>query len=127
LVDDLAEITKYLLITFGKEKAFLTGVSWGASLALLTAHRSPELFYAVSVRGTTVSQKVSDLKATNILLEKLKQAGEKKEYIRLMEVATPTLKDFHAFEYQRSLMNKFGMIFTHCRTKSCSQYSLFGT
>jgi len=124
LVNDLVEITNYLLTKFGKEKAFLTGVSWGATLALLTAHRTPKLYYAVSVRGTSVSQEVSNQQATEILLEKLKAAGEKKEYIRLQEVSTPTLKDFQALKYHRSLMNKFGMIFTHCRTERCGQYSL---
>jgi len=124
LVDDLVEVTKYLLITFGKEKAFLTGVSWGATLVVLTAHRNPELFYAVSVRGVLVSQEISNQQATNILLAKLKEAGEKKEYIRLQEVASPRLKDFAALKFQRSLMNKFGMIFTHCRTERCTQYSL---
>jgi len=124
LVDDMVEITMYLLTRFGKEKAFLTGVSWGATLAVLTAHRTPELFYAVSVRGVTVSQEESNQESTKILLEKLKGAAEKKEYIRLQEVASPRLKDFAALKYQRSLMNKFGMIFTHCRTHRCNQYSL---
>ncbi len=46
LVEDAAEITRYLMKKFNKQKIYLMGHSWGSFLGSFTIHKYPELYSA---------------------------------------------------------------------------------
>lgn len=46
LVLDTIEVTNYLRERFGREKIYLLGHSWGTSLGVQVAEKSPDLYYA---------------------------------------------------------------------------------
>jgi CubicO group peptidase (beta-lactamase class C family)/pimeloyl-ACP methyl ester carboxylesterase len=61
MVTDTIEVTNYLRERFDKEKIYLVGNSWGATLGVLAVQQNPELFHALIGTGQMVSQRETDI------------------------------------------------------------------
>lgn len=61
LIDDTLSVTDYLRERFGEERVYLVGNSWGTTLGVLAAQRSPERFAAFVGAGQMVSQRATDI------------------------------------------------------------------
>lgn len=60
LVEDAAEVVRFLKTKFSKEKIYLLGHSWGSMLGSFTVQRHPELFHAYIGVGQTGNQADSE-------------------------------------------------------------------
>ena len=96
LVNDTIEITLYILRLFNRKKLHIVGHSWGTILGILAISQEPHLYkcyFGVSqIANVADSEKLSYMK----VLEKAKQVGNYKAYIKLSKIGPPpgnNLKD----------------------------------
>ena len=54
-IEDGYELTRYLCETFGEEKIYLVGESWGSALGIFLIDKAPELYHAFIGTGQMVS------------------------------------------------------------------------
>ena len=59
-VDDVIDVTKYLIDRFDQDQVYLLGQSWGSLLGVLAAQREPQLFRAFIGVGQMVSPAETD-------------------------------------------------------------------
>lgn len=55
IVDDAAEVITYLRKTYGKDKVFVLGHSWGSVVGISLARKHPELLYAYVGMGQVIN------------------------------------------------------------------------
>lgn len=75
-VADTIELTNYLRERFGEEKIYLTGESWGTTLGVLAVQRQPELYYAFIASGQMVSQRETDRRLYQDVLDLAERTGD---------------------------------------------------
>jgi pimeloyl-ACP methyl ester carboxylesterase len=74
-VTDTAELSRYLLKRFHKEKMYLMGHSWGTLLGVLAATRYPELYYAYGGIGQFVEGRENEEVGHAYALERARETG----------------------------------------------------
>lgn len=57
MVDDVIEVSRYLMREFGQERIALVGHSWGTLIGMLAAAKAPELYFAYVGSGLDVCPK----------------------------------------------------------------------
>ncbi len=85
LIDDTAEVARYLCSRFGREKLILLGHSWGSFIGIQAASKYPELFrYYIGV-GQISDQRESEMRAFQYIREELISRGGGKDLKKLEE------------------------------------------
>lgn len=84
LISDTKELTNYLRNRFGKEKIYLMGRSGGTFIGIQVAANAPELYYAYIGVGQMSNQLESEKLAYEYILDKYREAGDKKMVRQLM-------------------------------------------
>lgn len=117
LVSDTSAIAKYLCERFEKKKVYLLGHSWGSYIAIQSAARNPELYYAYigmsQISNTTKSEQL----AYNYMIKRYTEMGNTKMVDKLKQFDIHNSKsDFNL--YQRSslrdeCMHDLGVGTTH--------------
>jgi pimeloyl-ACP methyl ester carboxylesterase len=69
MVDDAAVVTQYLENTYGKNKIFLLGHSWGSVLGITLVHEHPEWFYAYIGTGQMIDEERSEAEGYQFALD----------------------------------------------------------
>jgi pimeloyl-ACP methyl ester carboxylesterase len=82
-IADTLAVTDYLRNRFGKEKIYLMGHSGGAFIGLRAAARAPEVYHAYIGVAQMVHQLRSEQIAYEYMLERFKQAGDRRMVRRL--------------------------------------------
>jgi len=68
-ISDTIELTQYLRDRFDEKKIYLLGESWGSTLGVLAIQRQPESYYAYIGSGQMVSQRETDRRIYQDILE----------------------------------------------------------
>lgn len=87
-VNDIKEVSEYLIDRFNKEKIYLMGHSWGTIIGVEAAKKFPELFHAYIGAAQMVSVKEADKIIYNRLLEYAKE-NDKDLEDKLIEMGEP--------------------------------------
>jgi proline iminopeptidase len=99
IINDTAELSRYLAERFDERKIYLAGTSWGTTLGVLTVQRHPELFHAFIGGGQMVSQRETDLRIYDDLLTQSQRAGETAVVDKLREFGPPPYEDLYGNAY----------------------------
>lgn len=114
LVEDAAALVEYLCNTFGREKIYAIGGSWGSLLGsrLLAAH--PEHLYAFVGFGQVVNIHRNELISWQYCLDEARKAGNQKDIETLEKIGPPEQgcykgdDIFDAMMLQRNILMKYG-------------------
>lgn len=82
IVDDLNEVTLYLLKRFNKEKLFLAGHSWGSYVAALEVQKNPHLYHAFIGIGQVDNVMENENKGFNFVKENILSSGDEKAILK---------------------------------------------
>lgn len=88
-IDDGYELTKYLCETFGQEKIYLVGESWGSALGIFLIDRAPELYHAFIGTGQMISFLDTELMDYEFAMELAREKGDTKTLETLISNGTP--------------------------------------
>ncbi len=92
-VSDTVELTNYLRQRFDEEKIYLLGESWGTTLGVLAVQQQPELYYAWLGSGQMVSQRETDRRLYQDVLDLAKQTGNEKLATKMRSYGEPPYAD----------------------------------
>jgi proline iminopeptidase len=99
IVEDTAQLARYLANRFGERKIYLAGTSWGTTLGVLAVQRHPQLFYAFIGGGQMVSQRETDLRIYRDLVTYAQRAGDTSVVSTLQDYGPPPYEDVFANAY----------------------------
>ncbi|WP_066186567.1 alpha/beta fold hydrolase [Gracilibacillus timonensis] len=110
LVQDIVEISHYLLDKFSQEKVYLMGHSWGTIIGSKAASIQPDLFQAYIGVGQVGSQSASEQETYEVISEKVKATGEEKAIaeINSVDYSDAYYKDRKYFSIVDKYRAKFG-------------------
>lgn len=103
-VDDLEELTRYLLERFGQQKLFLVGQSWGTLLCMRLVKRAPELFHAYVGVNQVVDRPQEELISYRATLDQARRLGRQKAVTQLEALGEPV--DGHYATLEGTLLHK---------------------
>ncbi|HEV7166003.1 MAG TPA: alpha/beta fold hydrolase [Gammaproteobacteria bacterium] len=86
-VKDAAELTAYLRSTYGKQKIFVMGHSWGTVVGLTLAERHPEWLYAYIGVGQIINMQAGEKVGYAWVLGEAKKAGNAEAVKELTAIA----------------------------------------
>lgn len=112
MIEDTAQVARYLCKRFKKEKVYLMGHSWGTFLGTYTAQKYPELFHAYIGIGQVVDQFKSEQLAYDYMLAHARELGDKKMEKKLLKHTLRTPADLNPAYMQSARttgMNKYGI------------------
>ena len=89
ILSDAHELVGYLKKSFGKEKIYLLGHSWGTLLGALLASRYPEDFHAYIGMGQWVSMGDNERLCYEFTLSEAQRRGDRKAIALLERIGTP--------------------------------------
>lgn len=75
-IADTIELTEYLRARFDERKVYLHGESWGSTLGVLAAQRRPDLYHALISSGQMVSQRETDRRLYDDVLDLAARNGD---------------------------------------------------
>lgn len=110
-VEDICELTKYLMKKLQKEKVFLFGHSWGTMIGTLAIHKHPELFYAYVGTGQCSDMPKSELRSYQYALEQAEKYKHKKAIAELTKIGEPKNGDYTGGIAGISIQRKWLMYF----------------
>lgn len=115
LVQDTAEVARYLIDRFGQDKIYLMGASWGTALGAHTAAQYPELFHAYIGIGQMTDQLRSEQLAYDYMVERATADGDSAMLERL---AAFTLTDNESLtpdymQLRAEGLSRYGVGLTH--------------
>lgn len=87
-VQDAVAVTDYLQESFGQEKIYLMGHSFGTYIGLLTAQTAPEKYYAYIAMSQIANQPQSELVAYNTIKTEYAKQGNRKMVKKLENYQT---------------------------------------
>jgi pimeloyl-ACP methyl ester carboxylesterase len=87
MVDDAEEMIGYLRRTYGKEKIFLLGHSWGSVVGATIAHRHPEWLHAYIGAGQIADMRESEAVGYQWALAQARAEGNQKAIAALVALA----------------------------------------
>jgi proline iminopeptidase len=74
-IADTVELTEYLRARFDERKIYLHGESWGSTLGVLAVQRRPDLYHALIGSGQMVSQRETDRRLYQDVLDLAARTG----------------------------------------------------
>ncbi len=89
ILSDAHELVGYLKESFGKEKIYLLGHSWGTILGALLASRYPEDFHAYIGMGQWVSMGDNERLCYEFTLSEAERRGDRKAVALLERIGAP--------------------------------------
>jgi pimeloyl-ACP methyl ester carboxylesterase len=93
IVDDAGELVQYLRKTYGKDKVFVLGHSWGSLVGLSLAHKHPEWLYAYVGMGQVISGVENERVGYRLTMEAAQAAGNTQAVNELKSIAPYPEKD----------------------------------
>lgn len=111
MVDDGAELAKYLAEKFNKKKIIIVGHSWGTILGSLLAKKNPELIEAYIGMGQFVDGAENERLSYKFVYDKAIELNDKKAKAELDKIGWPQNGHYRCFDdlmVQRNWMTKFG-------------------
>ena len=91
---DGVEVAELVRGRLGKERVILLAHSWGTVLGVNMAVRRPDLFYAYVGTGQIVDMRRNEDLSYDLLLERVRAAGDEKAVKALEGIGRPPYKDF---------------------------------
>lgn len=109
-VDDIGELSRYLLKRFGKEKIVLAGRSWGSAIGMLAVHKFPQLFSAYIGTGQITNMQESETLSYDWTVYQARSRGDRKALGRLKRMGPPPYSGdwLPKFNTQRKYVAQFG-------------------
>ncbi|WPP49848.1 alpha/beta hydrolase family protein [Catalinimonas niigatensis] len=118
---DTYEVVQYLRKRFDREKIYLVGFSWGATLGLHFAKQHPELLHAyVSVSGSPHTEE-----SERLTLERLKEKAEashNEEALQEISQIEIPFQQWEALYYQRKWTAYYSGVKTNSKTYPASLF-----
>lgn len=113
LVDDAAEVSRYLIQKFKQQKIYLLGHSWGTFLGSFTVNRYPELFHAYLGVGQLGDTYLSEQYSRDFAIKEAIRRNEVQTVKKLqaLEVPPKTASGEEWWKYlaeERSYVFKYG-------------------
>ena len=108
---DAEEMVQYLRKTYGKQKIFVLGHSWGSVLGMNLAQRHPEWLYAYIGVGQSVNSRKSEAEGYDFVLAQAREHGNKeaeKELLALAPYPGDKPLTFERIGVQRKWLNFYG-------------------
>lgn len=134
MISDTKEVTNYLRSRFGKEKIYLMGRSGGSFIGIYAAARAPELYHAYIGVGQMTDQLKSERMAYEYMLQKYREAGDKKMVRKLARAPVTDHIPYAYLKLRDGAMHHLGIgttrdmhsVFTGMFTPSltCREYTL---
>lgn len=110
-IADAGELTDYLRRRFQQNKIFLAGHSWGTTIGLSLAARSPEKYYAYTGFSQMVSWTENDRLSLAWLKNEAKRRGNKKAIKELESIGQPPFRrNFKQWTVLRSWQRTFNTL-----------------
>lgn len=88
-IDDGYELTQHLRKTFGQDKIYLVGESWGSALGIFLIDRAPELYHAFIGTGQMVSFLDTEMIDYEFAIELAREKGDAKTLETLVNNGPP--------------------------------------
>ena len=95
-VSDTVDLADYLRTRFDQPKIYVVGESWGTTLGALAAQRRPDLFYAVIGSGQMVSQRETDRRLYQDVLDLAARTGDTGLALTMQAYGEPPYGDVFA-------------------------------
>jgi proline iminopeptidase len=92
-INDTIELAKYLRQRFTAQKIYLLGESWGTTLGVLAVQRQPELFHAFIGSGQMVSQRETDRRLYQDVLDLAAKTGNTQLATKMQSYGQPPYAD----------------------------------
>ncbi len=92
-VSDTIELTNYLRQRFDEEKIYMLGESWGTTLGVLAVQQHPELYYAWIGSGQMVSQRETDRRLYQDVINLAEQKGNEQLASKMRSYGEPPYAD----------------------------------
>jgi pimeloyl-ACP methyl ester carboxylesterase len=108
LLNDMLEISNYLLKRFNKQKLFLCGHSWGSALGLLAVKKNPELFTAYIGISQIVNMTKGEELSYQYTVTKANEANHQNAITELTSIGKPPYKSLKDNLKQRKWLDFFG-------------------
>lgn len=105
-IADTIAVTDYLRERFDEEKIYLLGESWGTTLAVLAAQQRPDLYHAIIGSGQMVSQRETDQRLYDDVLDYAKNVGDTAVTEQMLAYGEPPYQDLYAYVYVMALYEK---------------------
>ncbi|MGW8180017.1 MAG: alpha/beta fold hydrolase, partial [bacterium] len=111
MIEDTAEVSRFLAKRFGKEKIYILGHSWGTLLSALTVQRYPKLFHAYIGVGQVGYQLKSEEETLAWLKKKATSTDDNEVRDTIESLRVPqTFNGFEWFTYlgsNRDMVSRF--------------------
>lgn len=98
-VADTIELTNYLRGRFDEEKIYLLGESWGTTLGVLAVEQRPDLYYAFIGSGQMVSQRETDRRLYQNVLDLAARTGDEALAAQMQAYGEPPYQDIFAYSF----------------------------
>jgi pimeloyl-ACP methyl ester carboxylesterase len=105
-IADTIEVTDYLRERFDEEKIYLLGESWGTTLGVLAAQQRPDLYHAVIGSGQMVSQRETDRRLYEDLLDYAERSGDELLASKMLAYGPPPYDDLYAYAFVMGYYDK---------------------
>lgn len=89
LVEDTAELTRYLRERFGQDDIYIAGHSWGSTLGVLTVRQYPELYRAYIGIGQVADSMEGERLSYEFALSEAQRRGNEKAVRELEAIGAP--------------------------------------
>lgn len=93
LIEDTAELTRYLQHRFSQPKIFIVGHSWGSLLATKTVQKYPDLFYAYIGVGQVANSPLGELASYHFVREEAERQQNEQAMKELDSIGPPPYKN----------------------------------
>lgn len=103
---DGIEVAELLCTRLGKQKIIVLGHSWGSILGWNMAIRRPDLFHAYVGTGQIVDMPRNESVSYDLILERVRAAGDEKGVKALEGIGRPPYKDFNTWMVKAQLAVK---------------------
>lgn len=113
LSDDIISCVKYLLKTYHKQNANISGYSIGASLALMAVAKQHDIFGNLFLVGTDVDIPRANSFAIEFALKKAKELNRVNLIKRIEELQNMPITDAKRFQQRAKILTDFGGITIH--------------
>ncbi|MFD1140562.1 alpha/beta fold hydrolase [Larkinella insperata] len=111
LVNDAAEVSRYLSRRFGQPKIYVLAHSWGTLLGVLTVKQHPELFRALFCISQIARQLEAEQVSYDWVLQQARQHGNDRQVDKLLRQGRPPYPPDAWLDYltwQRELVARYG-------------------
>lgn len=92
MAEDAAQVTRYLMNKFNKQKIYMLGHSWGSLLSSFTIHKYPELYYAYIGIGQIANTYLSEKESYRFVREEAENRNDKNAQIEISRLRFPDIK-----------------------------------